>query len=91
MEVDESDPLGRVRTIQRPVYYISEVLHDTKTRYLKVHKLLYAVLIASVRSPNATGNIAKWAIELAEFELVGQRGSPAPYSRRGTIQIHGAP
>jgi hypothetical protein len=47
MEVDEPDPLGRVRTIQRLVYYISEVLHDTKTRYLKVHKLIYAVLIAS--------------------------------------------
>jgi hypothetical protein len=29
------------------VYYISEVLHDTKTRYLKVHKIFYAVLIAS--------------------------------------------
>jgi hypothetical protein len=25
----------------------SEVLHDTKTRYLEVHKLLYAILIAS--------------------------------------------
>jgi hypothetical protein len=74
------------------VYYISEVLHDAKTRYLEVHKLLYAVLIASrklrhyfqahkisvvtsyplravLRNPNATGNIAKWAKELAEFEL----------------------
>jgi hypothetical protein len=29
------------------VYYISEVLHEVKTRYLEVHKLLYAVLIAS--------------------------------------------
>jgi hypothetical protein len=29
------------------VYYISEVLHDAKTRYLEVHKLLYAVLIVS--------------------------------------------
>jgi hypothetical protein len=29
------------------VYYFNEVLHDTNTRYLKVHKLLYAVLIAS--------------------------------------------
>jgi hypothetical protein len=29
------------------VYYISEVLHEAKTRYLEVHKLLYAVLIAS--------------------------------------------
>jgi hypothetical protein len=38
---------GRVWTIQRPVYYISEVLHEAKTRYLEVYKLLYAVLIAS--------------------------------------------
>jgi hypothetical protein len=29
------------------VYYISEVLHEAKTRYLEVHKLLYAVLITS--------------------------------------------
>jgi hypothetical protein len=57
-----------------------------------VHKLLYAVLIASrkfchyfqaqkismvtsyslravLHNPNATGNIAKWTVELAEFEL----------------------
>jgi hypothetical protein len=59
---------------------------------LEVHKLLYAVLIASrklrhyfqahkisvassyplramLHNPNAIGNIAKWAVELAEFEL----------------------
>jgi hypothetical protein len=29
------------------VYFISEVLHEARTRYLEVHKLLYAVLIAS--------------------------------------------
>jgi hypothetical protein len=39
-------PPGRVRTIQRPVYYISEVLYKAKIRYLEVHKLLY-VIIAS--------------------------------------------
>jgi hypothetical protein len=29
------------------MYYISEVLHEAKTRYLEVHKPLYAVSIAS--------------------------------------------
>jgi hypothetical protein len=29
------------------VYFISEVLHEAKVRYLEVHLLLYAVLIAS--------------------------------------------
>jgi hypothetical protein len=74
------------------VYYVSEVLHDVKSRYLEVHKLLYAVLISSRKlhhyfqahkislvtsyplrvvfhNPNATGNIAKWATELAKCEL----------------------
>jgi hypothetical protein len=46
MEVDPPDPLRRVRTIQCPIYFISEVLDDVKTRYLEVHKLLYAVFIA---------------------------------------------
>jgi hypothetical protein len=40
-------PPGRAWTVQRPVYYISEVLHEAKTRYLEVHKLLYAFLITS--------------------------------------------
>jgi hypothetical protein len=47
MEMDAPDPTGRARTVQRPVYYISEVLHEAKTRYLKLHKLLYAVLITT--------------------------------------------
>jgi hypothetical protein len=47
MEMDAPEPTGRARTVQRPVYYISEVLHEAKTRYLKLHKLLYAVLITT--------------------------------------------
>jgi hypothetical protein len=92
MEIDPPNPSWRVWTMQRSVYYISEVLHDAKTRDLEVHKLLYAVLIASrklrhyfqghkisvvtlyplkavLHNPNAIGNIAKWAVVLAEFEL----------------------
>jgi hypothetical protein len=92
MEVDVLDPPRRVQTMQCLMYYISEVIYDAKTRYLEVHKLLYAVLIAFrklhhyfqvhkisvvtsnplrvvLHNPNATGNIAKWAAELAKFEL----------------------
>jgi hypothetical protein len=92
MEMDAPNHSGRVRSVQRLVYYISKVLHEAKIRYLEVHKLLYAALIASrklrhyfqahkisvvtsyplraiLHNPNETDNIAKWAAELAEFEL----------------------
>jgi hypothetical protein len=91
-EHEDSGPAAGVRTVQRPVYYVSEVLHEAKTRYLEMHKLLYDVLVASrklrhyfqahrvvvvtsfllraiLNNSNATGNIANWATELAEFQL----------------------
>ena len=33
--------------VQRPVYFISEVLNEPKTHYPQVQKLLYAILITS--------------------------------------------
>jgi hypothetical protein len=95
MEGQEFEDLGPtlwVRTIQKPVYYVSEVLHEVKARYLETHKLIYAILVASrklrhyfqahrvvvvtffplraiLHNSNATGNIAKWVAELAEFQL----------------------
>jgi hypothetical protein len=89
-DLEGSGPTVGVRTILKPVYYVSEVLHEAKARYLETHKLLYAVLVASrklrhyfqahrvvvvtsfqlraiLHNSNATGNIAKWVAELAEF------------------------
>jgi hypothetical protein len=37
---------GHALPVQRPVYYISEVLSNTKARYPQVQKLLYAVVLA---------------------------------------------
>jgi hypothetical protein len=37
---------GHALPVQRPVYYISEVLCETKARYLRVQMLLYMVVLA---------------------------------------------
>jgi hypothetical protein len=47
LEGQEPEGSTGVRTVQRPVYYVSEVLHEAKARYLETHKLLYDVLVAS--------------------------------------------
>jgi ribonuclease HI len=89
----KKDPvLLAIKTVQKPVYYVSEVLHEAKARYPETHKLLYAILIASrklrhyfqahkivvvtsyplraiLHNSKAMGNIAKWAAELAGFQL----------------------
>jgi hypothetical protein len=38
---------GHAFGVQRPVYFVSEVLSESKVRYPAVQKLLYAILIAS--------------------------------------------
>jgi hypothetical protein len=45
MIVVERREEGHVLPVQRPVYFISEVLSETKIRYPQVQKLLYAVIL----------------------------------------------
>ena len=43
--VVECNEEGHTLKVQRPMYFISEVLSDSKTDYSQIQKLLYAVFI----------------------------------------------
>jgi hypothetical protein len=85
--VVERQEEGHALVVQRPVYFISEVLSETKIRYLQVQKLLYIVILTRrklrhyfeshpvtvvssfplgeiIQCREASGRIAKWAVEL---------------------------
>jgi hypothetical protein len=44
--VEREEP-GHVYKVQRPIYFISEVLNESKSRYPQIQKLIYAILITS--------------------------------------------
>ena len=83
---------GKEYLVQRPVYYVREVLIESKQRYPHWKKLVYGVFTASrklkqyflghpitvvsssplgdiIQNREATGRVAKWAIELGPHGL----------------------
>jgi hypothetical protein len=45
--VAERPEEGHQYPVQRPIYYISEVLSDSNARYSQPQKLLYTILVTS--------------------------------------------
>ena len=37
---------GHIQTIQRPIYFLSQILAESKTRYPHIQKILYGVYLA---------------------------------------------
>jgi len=83
---------GKAQSVQGPVYFISEVLTESKQRYPHYQNLVNGVYMASrklrhyfqeheitvvsnaaigeiVRNSEATGRVAKWAIEMAAHSI----------------------
>jgi hypothetical protein len=41
----EHEEVSHAYGVQHPIYFISEVLNESKTRYTQIQKLIYAILI----------------------------------------------
>jgi hypothetical protein len=61
--VVEREEAGHAYKVQRPVYFISEVLNVPKTRYPQVQKLLYAILICRANfDTTSTTTRSPWSL-----------------------------
>src|SRR3989337_1180876 len=91
--VVERPEASKVQPVQRPVYYLSEVLSASKQNYPHYQKMCYGVYFAAkklkqyfqehsitvvctarlaeiIGSRDASGRVAKWAIELAPHTIL---------------------
>jgi hypothetical protein len=71
--VEREEP-GHAYGVRRPIYFISEVLNESKTRYTQIQKLIHAILITTQKLKHYFDGfhvviITKWAMELCPFDL----------------------
>ena len=94
----EREEEGKAFKVQRPVYYLSEVLTPSKQRYPHYQKLVYGIYMTTkkvahyfsdhsitvisdaplseiLHNRDATGRVAKWAIELLPLDIKLDRKS----------------
>ena len=78
--------------VQKPIYYVSKILHGAEINYSTIEKFALALIMASrklrpyfqahkievltnqplrnvLHSPQVSGRLIKWAIELGEFDI----------------------
>jgi hypothetical protein len=90
--VVERNEEGQEYPVQRPTYYLSKVMMESKQRYPHYQKMAYDIFFAARKlrqyfsehsinvvseapmssifgNSDATGRVAKWAIEIAAFEI----------------------
>jgi hypothetical protein len=51
---------GRALPVQRPVYYINEVLSETKARYPQIQNLLYVIVLVRASSGTTSRPTRSW-------------------------------
>jgi hypothetical protein len=102
--VVERPEAGRAQPVQRPVYYLSEVLSASKQNYPHYQKMCYGVYFAAnklkqyfqehsitvictaplaeiIGNRDASGRVAKWAIDLAPHTILYEPAPPSSPKR----------
>ena len=59
--VVEREEEGHILKVQRPMYFISEVLSNSKTHYPQIQKLLCAIVVTRRKLATSSSHIQLWS------------------------------
>jgi ribonuclease HI len=85
--VAEREEEGQAYPVQRPVYYVSEVLADAKTHYTQPQKLLYVLLITSRKLRITSKLIRSWFRLRSPKERSSVTATPTAASSSGQSSL----